>query len=320
MLQLHYVRCFVAVAQELHFGRAATRLGITQPPLSRNIQQLEWLLGVVLLERQQQVLKLTAAGRAFLPEALHLLEVAEATELAMHHLSARPASVVQLAHVAGATFDLVPRVLLAARQRRPELEVVLLEMTNVEALAAVRSGRLGLAIVRAPVDTQGLADHCVSREPLVAALPANHPLAQRASLTLQDFHGQPFVMYRPGAPGYYYEMLSYAFHVAGVAPRQVQQVQQTHTILALVARGIGLALLPESTARTRCVGVAYRPVQLPPHAVSELHLVWQPHDGFERKPEAQLAEVILSLAPPAAAALPASAPMPPPPAPSDAFR
>jgi DNA-binding transcriptional LysR family regulator len=306
MLQLHYVRCFVAVAQELHFGRAAARLGMTQPPLSRNIQQLEYLLGVVLLERQQQTLKLTAAGRAFLPEALHLLEVAEATELAMQNLSARPASVVQLAHVAGATFDLVPRVLLAVRNQRPELDVVLLEMGNAEALAAVRSGRLGLAIVRAPADTQGLSDRCVAREPLIAALPGAHPLAQRSHLTLQDFHGQSFVMYRPGAPGYYYEMLSYAFHAAGVAPRHVQHVQQTHTILALVARGIGVALLPESTARARCEGVAYRPVELPAHAVSELHLIWQAHERFEQKPEAQLAEVILSLAPAHSALPPAS--------------
>jgi DNA-binding transcriptional LysR family regulator len=306
MLQLHYVRCFVAVAQELHFGRAAARLDMTQAPLSRNIQQLEWLLGVVLLERQQQALKLTAAGRAFLPEALHLLEAAGTAELSMRSLSACRASVVQLGHVPGASFDLVPRVLREVNERWPALAVVLLEMSNGEALAAVHSGRLGLAVVRAPAETQGLADHCVAREPLVAAIPERHPLARLERLALRDFQGQPFVMYRPGAPGFYYEILSYAFLAAGVVPRQVQQVQQTHTILALVGRGIGLALLPESTARSHYQGVAYRPVELPAHAVSELHLVWQPHEGFQHTPEARLAQLILSLAAPVSRAPSAS--------------
>lgn len=297
MLQLHYVRCFVAVAQELHFGRAAARLGITQPPLSRNIQQLEWQLGVVLLERQQQAVKLTAAGRAFLPEALHLLEVARETEQALRKLSARPGAVVKLGHVAGAGFALVPRVLQQARQAHPEMEIVLHEMTNVEVLAAVRTGRLHLGIVRAPFEREGLAERCVAREPLVAALPEGHPLAGKARLTLADFQGQPFINYRPGYGGYYYEMLTYAFHAAGVAPRQVQQVQQTHTILALVARGIGLALLPQSTEAARYLGVVTRPVQLPSHAVSELHLVWLSRPDFAQSPAAALARLIESLAP-----------------------
>lgn len=296
MLHLHYVRCFVAVAQELHFGRAAAGLGLTQAPLSRNIQQLERALGVVLLERQQQAVKLTAAGRAFLPKALHLLEVGDATELALRGLNTRQADVVKLGHVAGAGFALVPWVLKEAARVHPEVAIVLHEMVSVEAMTAVRSGRLELAIVRAPVDTQGLEDYRIVCEPLVAALPARHPLARKPSLSLADFQGQPFIMYRPGQGGYYYEMLSYAFHAAGVAPHPVQQVQQTHTILALVSRGIGLALLPQSTEKARYVDVAYRPVALPAHAVSELHLVWQPRDDFGQTAAANVARLILSLA------------------------
>jgi DNA-binding transcriptional LysR family regulator len=296
MLQLHYVRCFVAVAHELHFGRAAARLGLTQPPLSRNIQQLEWVLGVVLLERQQQVVKLTAAGRAFLPEAMHLLEVSDQTELAIRGLSRRAAAIVKLGHVAGAGFSLVPRILQEATRVYPDVDVVLHDLVNADALAALRSGRLDLAIVRAPVNNDGLEDYCIAREPLVAALPANHPLARRSHLSLADFQGQAFIMYRPGHGGYYYEMLSYAFHAAGVTPYQVQQVQHTHTILALVSRGIGLALLPQSTEKACYVGVAYRPVELPAHAVSELHLVWQPGDDFDQTSAADLAHLILELA------------------------
>lgn len=292
MPQLQHVRCFVAVAQEMHFSRAAAKLGLTPSPLSRNIQQLEWSLGVVLLERQQQAVQLTAAGRAFLPQALHLLEVAGALETAMRHAGARPAQRVVLAHVPGAGFALVPKLVRAAADALPQIEISLREMTNTEALAALRSHRLALAIVRAPADCRGLKTRCLVREPMVAALPEQDPRVALQQLTPQDFDGLPFVMYRPGNGGYYYEMLSSAFHHAGVTPHVVQRVKQTHTILGLVARGIGAALLPASAMASRYAGVAFRPAALPEQVISQLHLVWREHADFAATPAGRLVRFI----------------------------
>ncbi|WP_151637400.1 LysR family transcriptional regulator [Noviherbaspirillum aerium] len=306
MLQLNQVQCFVELARELHFGRAAERLHMTQPPLSRAIQQLEWELGVILFERRQNAVALTAAGRAFLPKAVHLLDLADAmTSVARRSAGAAgAASIALIGYVPSAGFDFLPRVMAAVARSLPGIEMILHEMSTPEAIAALHAGRLDLAVVRAPAHFDGLHARCVVREPVVAAIPASHPLAARRRLAINDLHEQPFIMYSPGQGGYFYELATAAFHTSGIAPRYVQHVQKTHTILSLVGSGLGLALLPQATAAARFAGVTFRPIDLPAPIVSELHLAWPRGGRSAARHIEQLRELILDL--PDAMPLPAT--------------
>lgn len=305
MLQLNQVQCFVELARELHFGRAAERLNMTQPPLSRAIQQLEWELGVILFERRQNAVSLTAAGRAFLPKAVHLLDLSEAmTSVARRSATGGAAAIALIGYVPSAGFDFLPRVMAAVSRELPGIEMILHEMSTPEALAALHAGRLDLAVVRAPAQFEGLQVRRVVQEPVVAAIPQSHPLAAKSCLAIGDLHEQPFIMYSPGQGGYFYELTTAAFHTAGISPRCVQQVQKTHTILSLVGSGLGLALLPQATSAAGFAGVAFRPVDLPAPIVSELYLAWPASGRSSAHHLEQLRELILDL--PEARPLPAT--------------
>jgi DNA-binding transcriptional LysR family regulator len=294
MLQINQVRCFVTVARELHFGRAAEQLNMTQPPLSRAIQQLEWELGVVLLERDQRLVRLTAAGRAFLPKAVHLLDLTDAMESPTRRNMSHAVAVAVIGYVPSAGFDLLPRMMTAVAEQMPGIELVLHEMSTPEGLAALRAGRIDLAVVRAPAPFQGVVATCVVQEPAVAAIPSGHPLADRERLRIQDLDAQPFIMYSPGQGGYFYELMTAAFHSSRVSPRYVQYVQQTHTILSLVGSGLGLALLPQSAAAACFAGVVFRPIDLPAPIVSELHLAWLPESRRQAPHLDRLRQVLVA--------------------------
>ncbi|CAM3918768.1 LysR family transcriptional regulator [Bordetella muralis] len=276
MFQLSQLRCFVEVATELHFGRAAERLNMTQPPLSRQIRQLEHELGTPLLERTRRSVRLTAAGRAFLPEARDILQrCVTATSKARYALQGEAGRVV-LGYSAGANYDLLPRVVAAAQQQLPDIDLELREMVSDDQLEALRTERIDLGLIRLPADLQGLEMTCVVREPMSLVLPRAHPLVRRRrALQLGDLHGEPFIMYQPGDGRYFHEMLQALFHETGVAPRFMQHVRHTHSMIALVNAGIGLALVPASTALMRLDNITVRDINLPDHIRAEMHLVWR---------------------------------------------
>lgn len=281
MFQLSQIRCFVVVANELHFGRAAARLFMTQPPLSRQIQQLEAMLNVQLLERNQRNVKLTPAGKAFLPEAEYLLQVSESAASVARSAATGDAGTVALGYVAGASFSLMPRIVSASTRLLPGLNIVLRDLSTAQQFEALRSGRLDVGILRAPADHADLGSASVLREPFVAALPAAHPLAKRRRLTMQDLHRQDLIMYEPGQGGSMYELLTAAFCTAQVSPRYVQHVRQTYCLMGLVGSGLGMALIQASAAQLRMPGVVLRPIALPTTAVSEMHLAWRIKDEVD---------------------------------------
>jgi DNA-binding transcriptional LysR family regulator len=283
MFQFSQIRCFVALATELHFGRAAQRLNMTQPPLSRQLQQLEHALGVRLLERSPHAVRLTPAGQAFLPEAQRLMEVAQSAALAARRAEAGEEGSIALGYVAGASFSVLPQLVAGTSAQLPRVQIVLRDMSSSEQLEALRTGRIDVGIVRPPVSWPDFDSVTLLREPFVAAVPAKHPLARRRRLRLQDLHGQDLVMYEPGQGGRMYELLTSVFHAAGVTPRYVQYVRQTYCMLGLVASGVGLALLQRSAGGLAMDGAVMRPIALPEHAVSELCLVWRRRD-VEEKP------------------------------------
>ncbi len=274
MFELKQLRCFVAVASELNFRRAAERLDMTQPPLTRQVQLLEHQLGIRLLERSKRSVSLTAAGRTFLHEAQDLLERAEQAGLAARKVTRGEAGAVTLGFVSGAVYGCLPRVVAEMRHRHPGIGLTLREMSTLEQREALRSRRIDLGIVRSPRVPPGLATAPLMREPFVLAVPSAHPLARTSRLDIGMLDREPFILYSLSGWQPFYELLTGAFRSAGIEPDVVQHIGSTLTILSLVNAGLGLALVPRSAAGLGFDGVVCRPLEPDPGIWSELHLIW----------------------------------------------
>jgi DNA-binding transcriptional LysR family regulator len=181
---------------------------------------------------------------------------------------------VTVGFTAAAGYNFLPQLIAAARHSLPDVDLVLQEMVTAEQVEALASQRIDVGLLRPPVRREFESVRVV-REPLLAALPADHPLADAAPPTLGDFDRQPFVMYSPYESRYFYDLLATIFSQAGVAPRYVQHISQIHSILALVRAGLGAALVPKAAASLRFEGVAFRPVQTRPARPVELFLAWR---------------------------------------------
>ncbi len=276
MFELSHLRSFVAVAEELHFGRAATRLHMTQPPLSRQIQLLEHQIGAQLLDRSSRNVRLTPAGRAFLPDARAILRLAESASLSARRISSGEAGSISIGFTASSGYRFLPGLIIVCLDKLPGVELVLKEMVTMEQVEALASGRLDVALLRPHAATADFETRCVAREPLVLALPDNHPLASGALPTLQDFDHAPFLTYSPIEARYFHDLVAGTFSRAGVHPDYTQYVTQIHTILALVRAGLGAALIPEAAMTLRFEGVTFRPLQkLRPAKPVELFMAWK---------------------------------------------
>ncbi|GAB2941826.1 LysR family transcriptional regulator [Nonomuraea fastidiosa] len=280
-MNLQQLRYAVALAEELHFGRAATREGVRQPPFSRQIGKLEEELGVRLFERTTRQVRLTPAGEAFVAEAraalAHADRAAESARLAGRGESGR----LVLGFVGSAANGTLPKVLRRFRARYPGVDVELRELPTAQQAEELRQGRLDVGLLHAPLAgaaAEVLSTRTVAREPLLAALPAHHPHAARTSLPLAALAREPFVMFpRRYGPGLHDQITGVA-RAAGFEPRIVQEAVQMQTIVGLVAAGIGVSIVPESVARVRRGDVAFRPLA-PPARVVTLDLAWRTGDA-----------------------------------------
>jgi DNA-binding transcriptional LysR family regulator len=276
MFELRQLRCFVAVAEELHFGRAALRLHMTQPPLSRQVQLLEHHLNAQLLERNNRNVKLTSAGRHFVREAQMILRLAESASLSVRRIARGDAGTVTVGFTASSGYRFMPGMIARCRERLPNVALTLKEMVTMEQLEAISSGRLDLALLRPHAPNDDLDSLCVAREPLVAALPASHALAQGRLPMLSDFDRAPFVMYTPLEARYFHDLVADTFSHAGVRPEYTQYTSQIHSMLALVRAGLGVALVPEAATHLRFDGVVFRQVRKSRAAhLVELYLTWK---------------------------------------------
>lgn len=273
MFELSQLRCFVAVAEELHFGRAAARLNMTQPPLSRQIQILERVLDVVLLERSNRTVKLTPAGQSFLAEARRLLKLAESAALLAKRVANGKAGSINIGFTATSAYSYVPRLVAACRRELPDVEVALKEMVSGDQLKRLDSGEIDIGLLRPPIPRRGLSAFRVMAEPLIAAVPAGHALARGESVALADLAGEPFIMYAPYEARYFHDLLVELFSRAGLVPNYVQHLAQIHSMLAMVHSGVGVALVPETAVNLHFSGVALRPLDLPRHRPAELFFV-----------------------------------------------
>ncbi|MCJ2135509.1 LysR family transcriptional regulator [Methylobacterium sp. J-026] len=275
MFDFSQLRCFAAVAEELHFGRAAARLNMTQPPLSRQIQVLERILDVRLLERTSRSVRLTAAGRSFLPEAQRILRLAEAATHVTRQVAAGRAGVLKLGFTAASAYDVLPCLVSAVRRTLPDVTLALREMVSKDQIADLLAGRIDAALVRPPVTHPDLTAIRVLAEPLVVALPAAHPLAPRDRLSPGDLGGAALIGYAPNEARYFHDLTRDLLVETGIQPRIVQQLTQIHSILALVRAAVGIALVPAAAERLRFADVVFRPLALSAPRPVELLLAWR---------------------------------------------
>lgn len=275
-MELRHLRYFVAVGEELHFGRAARRLHLAQPPLSRQIQALEKELGVRLLERTKRHVELTPAGRVFLEHARKLLSQADDAVVAARRAARGEIGRLAVGFVGSATYSVLPELLRVFHARFPEVELVLHEMTSAHQHQALREGRIEVGFVRPAIPDEALARCVIRREPLVAALPAGHRLAQdNGPLPLSDLAGEPFILFPRDPRPSFGDLITGYCVAAGFSPRVVQETQEMQTAVSLVAAGIGVSLVPEAVRSLPRTGVTYRRLTEPP--VTELTMVYR-HD------------------------------------------
>ena len=263
-MEFRHLRYFVTVAETGHMTRAAERLGIQQPPLSLQIRALEQQLGVRLLRRHPKGVDLTEEGQAFLGEARRLLADAEALQQRMARMARGELGRLSIGFTSSAaTHAFTPQTLRECRRRFPELTLDLSEANAAELSEALAAGRLHAAFVRVPVaQPPGITMHTLLREPVVAALPLDHPLAADTTpLPLQALHEQPLILVRrPGAPGLYANLLALCAR-QGVLPLVAAEVERMLTNLNLVAAGVGLSVVPESMRGTHAHAIRYRPLE-----------------------------------------------------------
>lgn len=276
-MELRHLRYFVAVAEELHFGRAAARLGLAQPPLSQQIRQLEGELGLMLLRRTNRRVALTDAGWIFLEESRQVLaRVDRAADLA-RQAARGAAGRIAIGFVGSATYETVPRVLRRYRERFPAVEIALRQLTTAEQVGALRDGGIQVGFLRPPVAADDLDIETIRREPFVVALPEGHPLAGGGRVPLAALRDESFVTYpRRFGPGLYDRTMILCAR-AGFTPRIVQEAVEMQTIVGLVAGGIGLALVPAAVRALRNEGVIYKDLRgLTPYV--ELAVAWRRDD------------------------------------------
>ncbi|MGI8778613.1 MAG: LysR family transcriptional regulator [Solirubrobacteraceae bacterium] len=263
MLETRQARYFVAVAEELHFGRAAARLGIAQPPLSAAIKRLETQLGARLLERTSRDVALTPAGEALLEEARALLAQADRAARAATRAAQGQRGQLSVGSVASAFHDLLPAALPRFRARHPDVRLTLHEVDTAPAVRQLHDRRLDLALIRLDRDQPGLCVTPLHRDPLVAALPTAHPLARRKVVRLRELASEAWIFVpREVSPPYHDQILAACRH-AGFSPRVQHHSISIQTQIAMVACGLGVALVPASTQRLQLDDVAYRPLARP---------------------------------------------------------
>jgi len=264
-VELRQLRYFVAVAEELHFRRAAARLHISQPPLSQQIAALEAELGVILLARTRRRVALTAAGAAFLSEARVILAGIEAAAATARAVDSGQEGVLRVSFVGSALLSIVPGVVQRFRVARPRVQIALRERSTAEQLQAVASGDADVGLVRPPVAADpDLLIELVLRERTIAALPAGHPLASLRRVPLRRLAAEPLVLFpREQAPGYH-DLLTSRLAATGTVPRVVQDAPETITIIGLVAAGIGVSPVAASVANLALPGVVYRAMSSAP--------------------------------------------------------
>lgn len=289
-MELRHLRYFVAVAEEQHIGRAAERLHISQPPLTRQIHQLEAEVGADLFVRTPRGMELTDAGRVFLDDARHVLELADQASERALRAGQGVVGRVDIALFGTAIFGAIPLLLRAYRRSHPDVRIVLHNMTKEEQLEALAQRRISLAFNRLMQPVPGIVSEVLVAEPLFVAAPSDHPLAARTAVRIAELEGEPLVLFPTGLRPSFIDRARELCANAGFVPNVVAEVADVVHGIALVATGGGLAFVPRSATNLHVPGVTYRPLHEAPRPTVDLCCIYREDDR-----SAVLAGLLLSM-------------------------
>ena len=278
-IELRHLRCFVTVAEELHFRRAATRLRIAQPALSRQVGRLERNLGISLLRRTNRRVELTTAGQLFLEEAKRTLAQADLAVAAVLRAADGDSGRLRIAYGATSELGLLPDVLPRFLGRYPQVSLDLFNLAPWEKLSALNDAPGTLALLLLPPPrSEHLKIERLYAEPFIAALPATSALAARDEVSLAELAREPFIGFSRRVGPSVHDAVVAAFRAAGFTVSIVSETTHLYANLGLVAAGIGVSLLPASIANLQRTGVVYRPLEAPAPTI-DLGMVWRADDA-----------------------------------------
>jgi DNA-binding transcriptional LysR family regulator len=264
---------FIAVAEELHFGRAAERLNMTQPPLSRQIQKLEKIVGAELLERDNRRVELTSAGRMFLEEARRLMALAERAPVTAQRIASGRSGVLRIGFTAASGFSILGPLLEEVSSLMPDVDIDLQELVTREQLNGLLTGELDLGFARPPFDSETFDSHLLYRESMVLAVPSGHRLTLLGrDITAADFSDEPLIMHSPTQARYFYDLVVSMLPIRHT--NVVHTVSQILTMVSLVAAKRGLAFVPHSATMLGIKGVEFLPLEAGRGEQVELHALW----------------------------------------------
>ena len=273
-MELRHLRYFSVLAEELHFGRAARRLSISQPPLSVAIRQLEESVGARLFERNSKEVRLTHAGEALRISARRLLRQAEEAALEARDVAAGSAGRLRIGFVGAMLYRGLPQALRAFQARHPAVRITLAELNSGVQIAELLHDRLDLGFVHTSRMPPELQHRLLLSEPFVCCLPSGHALARKRVLAPADLRSQPFVLFsREASPDYHERILSICAD-AGFLPEVRHEVRHWLAVVSLVSQGMGVALVPQAMRHSALRGAVFRPLDRAV-AQSEAHGVWR---------------------------------------------
>ena len=275
-MEFRHLRYFLVLAEELHFGRAARRLSISQPPLSLNIQQLEASVGARLFTRSSKAVALTAAGLAFVPAARALLDQSSQAANLARDVGRGMAGSLAVGFAGTLLYSGLPAMLARFQARHPLLRVVLKEMSSSEQLMELTNERLDVGFVHTSRVPPELSQILVASQAFVACLPSAHALAQHRALSLAELVGQPFaVISRTVSPDYHDRILATCAR-AGFAPEIRFELQHWLSVVALVCQGMGVALVPQAMSLSAMPGAVFIPlIETVQPDRYETHCLWK---------------------------------------------
>ena len=277
-LELRHLRYFLAVAEELSVSRAARRLHISQPPLTRQIQQLESLVGASLFRRTARGMELTDAGKVLLAQTRSLLSLTRQAIERTRNVAEGKAGRMDVAGFGSLMLNAVPQFLASFRSAHPEIELVLHTLNRPEQMAALRQGRITAAFIRRGTNPPDIASEPFMREQLVAAIPAAHQLARRKRLHLADLAQVPLVVQGSGPRPNFTDTLLAMFAGAKLRPRVAQNVGDSISAVAVVGAGFGAALVPGSACHLELPGVVFLPVADVAPGIADLVCIYRSDD------------------------------------------
>ncbi|MBW4474283.1 MAG: LysR family transcriptional regulator [Stenomitos rutilans HA7619-LM2] len=277
-MELRHLHYFIAVAEELHFSRAAERLHISQPPLSQQIRDLEEELGVKLFERTKRHVHLTEAGKVFLERSYLVLAQLEQAIAVTQQIGRGEVGRLAIGFVSSAMYTLLPEIVRVFRAQFPAVELRLQELTTAQQIQALHDKQVDVGIVRSAIVEPGLSGSCFLPESLVLALPETHPLSAQTEVSLSTLADESFILFPAKLGPVFYEQIITMCQQAGFRPKVAQEAVQMETIVGLVAAGLGIAIVPASLQNFHRSGVIYRPLQeqIPN---TGLYLTWRQHDS-----------------------------------------